>query len=245
MNARRVQALVRRVVEEIRRDRPSLALLFIAPIILTGLVTFILREGSTPVVHAVIVGTAPAEAPIVDALEASLRGAGATVAQAPDEATARASIADGSATVAIVLPAGPLSASSRTITVVTNGLDPSGDATQLAAVQKALLGAVTSAIGATLPTIEHTSVYGTPSTDQITNFAPAIVGFFAYFFVYILTGVSFLRERTGGTLERLMATPVRRSEIVAGYTLGFGLFATIQVALLMTWVLGSVRVPAI
>ena len=63
MNARRVQALVRRVVEEIRRDRPSLALLFIAPIILTGLVTFILREGQTPVVHAVIVGAAPAEAP--------------------------------------------------------------------------------------------------------------------------------------------------------------------------------------
>jgi ABC-2 type transport system permease protein len=76
-------------------------------------------------------------------------------------------------------------------------------------------------------------------------FAPAIVGFFAYFFVYVLTGVSFLRERTGGTLERLMATPVTRGEIVTGYILGFGLFATIQVALLMTWALASVHVPAI
>jgi ABC-2 type transport system permease protein len=245
VNARRVQALVRRVVEEIRRDRPSLALLFIAPIILTGLVTFILREGQTPVVHAVIVGAAPAEAPLVGALEASLRGAGATVTAAPDEATARAAIADGSATVAIVLPADLLSPAGRTITLVTNGLDPAGEAAQLGAVQKALLGTVTSAAGAVLPTIQHTTVYGTPSTDQITNFAPAIVGFFAYFFVYILTGVSFLRERTGGTLERLMATPVKRGEIVAGYTLGFGLFAIVQVALLMTWVLGSVRIPAI
>ena len=58
--------------------------------------------------------------------------------------------------------------------------------------------------------------------------------------MYLLTGVSFLRERTGGTLERLMATPVTRGEIVAGYTLGFGLFATVQVALLLAWALGSV-----
>jgi len=63
--------------------------------------------------------------------------------------------------------------------------------------------------------------------------------------VYLLTGVSFLRERTGGTLERLMATPVSRAEIVTGYTLGFGLFAVLQVALLMLWVLGTVHIPAI
>ena len=74
---------------------------------------------------------------------------------------------------------------------------------------------------------------------------PRSVGFFIYFFVYLLTGVSFLRERTGGTLERLMATPVARLEIVTGYTLGFGIFAIAQVAILMLWVLGSVHVPAI
>jgi ABC-2 type transport system permease protein len=63
--------------------------------------------------------------------------------------------------------------------------------------------------------------------------------------VYMLTGVSFLRERTGGTLERLMATPVTRGEIVGGYTVGFGLFATLQVALLLVWALGTVHVPSI
>jgi len=88
-------------------------------------------------------------------------------------------------------------------------------------------------------------VYGLPTQDPIAPFAPAIVGFLAYFFVYILTGVSFLRERTGGTLERLMATPVTRGEIVAGYTLGFGLFATLQVAVILLWTLGTVHVPAI
>ena len=86
---------------------------------------------------------------------------------------------------------------------------------------------------------------GHPSADPIAPYAPAIIGFFVYFFVYILTGVSFLRERTGGTLERLMATPVTRGEVVAGYTLGFALFATLQVAILLTWTLGTVHVAAI
>ena len=45
MSARRLRAIVRRVLAEIRRDHPSLALLFIAPIVITGLVTFIVREG--------------------------------------------------------------------------------------------------------------------------------------------------------------------------------------------------------
>jgi ABC-2 type transport system permease protein len=60
--------------------------------------------------------------------------------------------------------------------------------------------------------------------------------------VYLLTGVSFLRERTGGTLERLMATPVTRGEIVTGYSLGFGLMAVIQMIVLLTWALTSIEI---
>ena len=63
--------------------------------------------------------------------------------------------------------------------------------------------------------------------------------------MFILTGISFLRERIGGTLERLLATPVRRSEIVTGYSAGFGFFATLQVILIMAFALGTVHVPAI
>lgn len=246
MSGRRVRALFRRVVEEIRRDRPSLALLFIAPILVTGLVTFILREGQTPPVDAVIVNEAGAPGVVAaEAITAALEADGGTAAVVADGATAEAQVRDGSATVAITLPAGLGSGGAPTITVLTNGLDPSGEASQVVAMQRALVGAATAIAGASPPTIEHTTLYGTPSSDPISTFAPAIVGFFAYFFVYILTGVSFLRERTGGTLERLMATPVTRGEIVAGYILGFGLFAIIQVALLMTWALSSLHVPAI
>lgn len=246
MSGRRVLALFRRVVQEIRRDRPSLALLFIAPILVTGLVTFILREGQAPTVDAVVINEAgPPGVVVANALRVTLEGQDGTATVVPDAAAAEAMVKDGSASVAITLPAGLGTGGSPTITILTKGLDPSGEATQVAAVQKALIAGATAVTGTSLPTIEHTTVYGTPSTDPITNFAPAIVGFFAYFFVYLLTGVSFLRERTGGTLERLMATPVARGEVVFGYTLGFGLFATIQVALLMTWALSSVHVPAI
>jgi ABC-2 type transport system permease protein len=246
MSRRRVVALFRRVISEIRRDRPSLALLFIAPIVITGLVTFILRESQAPQVTAVVVNLAgPRGQAVGDALGAALRTGGATVTDVADEGAARASIADTSVSVGIVLRAGAATGSALDITVITNGLDPSGDAGQVSAVQRSVLAAVTSASGTAMPVIDHTTIYGTPTDDPVTTFAPAIVAFFAYFFVYILTGVSFLRERTGGTLERLMATPVTRGEVVLGYTLGFGLFATIQVAVLMLWALGSLHIGAL
>ena len=246
MNGRRIAALFRRVVQEIRRDRPSLALLFIAPILITGLVTFILREGSTPSVTAVIVNQAgtPGSA-VADALASALKDQGSTATVVATEDEARAKVQDGSASVAIVLPSTFGASGPRTVTVITDGIDPSGEASQIGAVSKAVLSGLSSKLGFVLPTIDHQTIYGKPTGDQITSYAPAIVGFFAYFFVYLLTGVSFLRERTGGTLERLMATPVTRGEVVVGYTLGFGLFATIQVAILICWALGSVHVPAI
>ena len=246
MSRRRVLALFRRVVSEIRRDRPSLALLFIAPIVITGLVTFILRESQAPQVTAVVVNLAGTRGQLVgSALGAALREGGATVSDVADEAAARAAIGDKAASVGIVIGTDAATGSSLTITAITNGLDPSGEASQVSAVGRAVVAAASSASGTAVPVIRHTTVYGTPTNDPITTFAPAIVGFFAYFFVYILTGVSFLRERTGGTLERLLATPVTRGEVVIGYTLGFGLFATIQVAVLMLWALGSLHVPAL
>jgi ABC-2 type transport system permease protein len=245
VSAHRLRAIVRRVMAEIRRDRPSLALLFVAPLLITGLVTFIVRGSQAPEVAAAVMSEGgPAGSLIAGRLATTLADAGVTVVPEVDEAAARAAVDDGSLDVAILLPA-ELASGTATITVLTNGLDPSGEAAQLRVVSTALTSSAAEALGGRLPSVEHETVHGTPSTDPIASFAPAIVGFFVYFFVYILTGVSFLRERTGGTLERLMATPVTRGEVVAGYTIGFCLFATVQVAILMAWALGSVQVPSI
>jgi ABC-2 type transport system permease protein len=243
MSLRRLRAIIGRVVAEIRRDRPSLALLFIAPIVITGLLTFILREGETPDVTAAITAPAGPSMVIAKALTTALEGAAITVVDAADEAAARALVTDGSAGVAILVPADLRGGGA--LTLVTLGLDPGGEAGQLNAVRGAVTGAVATATGLSLPDVAHETIYGTGSDDPMVPFAPAIVAFFLYFFVYLLTGVSFLRERTGGTLERLMATPVTRGEVVGGYTLGFGFFACIQVAVLLAWALGTIHVPAI
>ncbi len=58
--------------------------------------------------------------------------------------------------------------------------------------------------------------------------APGILAVLILFFGFLITGISFLRERTQGTLERLMVGPVSRMDIVAGYLLGLLLFALLQ-----------------
>jgi ABC-2 type transport system permease protein len=247
MSVRRLRAIVRRVIVEIRRDRPSLALLFIAPVLVTGLLTFILRDTSSPDVRVAIAsaGSGPAAGLVTKQLASALTGAGMTVTVAATPDDAEGAVRDGTATVAIVLPANLAGGKDAQIALVTKGLDPAGDGAQIQAVSSAILGSLASSLGAVLPSVTHETVYGTPSSDPMAPFAPAIVAFFLYFFVYLLTGVSFLRERTGGTLERLMATPVTRGEIVTGYTLGFGFFAMLQVAVLLLWALGTVHVPSI
>jgi ABC-2 type transport system permease protein len=246
MSGHRLLAFFRRVAQEIRRDHRSVALLFVVPIVMTGLVTFIVREGQSPVVDAVVVNDAgPAGIAAAAALDAALAQDDGSAEIVADEAAARGAIEDATASIAIFLPAGLGTAEPGTVTLLTDGLDPSGEATQVAAVQRAMLGAVGTFTGRPIPTIEHTTLYGVPSDDPMAPFAPAILAFLAYFFVYILTGISFLRERMGGTLERLMATPITRGEVVLGYTLGFGLFATLQVGLLLLWSFGSVEVPAL
>ncbi len=246
MSGRRLFAIFRRVAQEIRRDRRSVALLFVVPIVMTGLVTFIVREGQSPTVDAVVVNDAGARGAMVTAaLDAALAESDGQATPVADEAAARAAVEDRSASIAVFLPAELGTGQPVTITLLTNGLDPSGEAAQVGAVQKAMLAAVEGAMSVTMPTVEHTTLYGVPSDDPMAPFGPAILAFLAYFFVYILTGISFLRERTGGTLERLMATPVTRGEVVLGYTLGFGLFATLQVGLLLAWSLGSLEIPAV
>lgn len=61
---------------------------------------------------------------------------------------------------------------------------------------------------------------------------PAILAVLVLFFGFLLTGISFLRERSQGTMERLMASPVSRMDITAGYLLGFLPFALGQTLIL-------------
>ena len=94
---------------------------------------------------------------------------------------------------------------------------------------------------ASLPvTVKASYLFAGDKFDTMDFVAPVYIAFLALFFVFLLTCVSFLRERSQGTMERLLATPASRVEVVLGYMGGLGLFALIQVAVILfftVWVL--------
>lgn len=63
--------------------------------------------------------------------------------------------------------------------------------------------------------------------------APIVLGVFVFFLTYLLTAIGFLRERTAGTLERVLVAPISRGGIVLGYVLGYGVLATVQSVVLL------------
>lgn len=94
-------------------------------------------------------------------------------------------------------------------------------------------------------TMDNRYVYLNGS-DDMTAFdaiAPMLMGFFIFFFVFLLAGISFLRERISGTLDRLLATPVKRSEVVFGYFYGFGLFAVLQTVVIQIFMVSVLKIP--
>ncbi|TAJ99306.1 MAG: ABC transporter permease [Chloroflexota bacterium] len=246
MSARRVLAVARRIAEGFRRDHRSLALLFIAPLFVTALLGWVLRGSVAGTIDLVVAG---APAALVDALESAAADPDLDVEvriEAIDDADgARGAVRDGDADVALIVAG---SGANVGLTIVTQGADPTTEGGQLGVVQALISGAAGALLpipGARLPEISRETIYLSPDADQLDALAPVFLGIFAYFFVFILTGISFLRERVGGTLERLLATPVTRAEIVLGYSIGFSFFAAIQVVVLTLFILARVEVPAL
>jgi len=106
------------------------------------------------------------------------------------------------------------------------GSQPGAGATIGRAVQSSLLGVGGSGAPRFEPRLTY--LHGGPGFDTLDYFGPAFIGLILFFLVFVITTVAFLRERSQGTLERLMASPLRRGEIVLGYMLGFSLLALLQ-----------------
>ena len=64
-----------------------------------------------------------------------------------------------------------------------------------------------------------------PSKAVLNSTLPAILAMLVLFFGFLLSGIAFLRERSQGTREQLMASPVSTTDILAGYLLGFLILA--------------------
>jgi ABC-2 type transport system permease protein len=233
MDPRRVRAVAKRVVLGFRRDRRSLGLLFAAPVVVLSLVGAVwgsATERVPTVVAATDRFTLPA--PIVDRFVASSAIHGR-----------RGSFDDGLRQ----LRGGEVDAvvwlEGTTVHIQIEGADPLDSGSIGGAIQKALAEAVTG--GNALPggpAVKIDQLYGGPDYSILDYLAPVLVAFFAFFFIFLLSAVSFLRERTSGTLERLMATPLRRRELVLGYLAGFSFFALLQAIVILVFTVFVLKV---
>lgn len=70
--------------------------------------------------------------------------------------------------------------------------------------------------------------------DQERTFnriALIMLGIFPFIIMFLITSIAMLRERTSGTLERLLTTPLRKTDLLFGYGIAFGVAATLQAAI--------------
>lgn len=74
---------------------------------------------------------------------------------------------------------------------------------------------------------------------DFTRIAPALLAVFPFVIMFMVSSIITLRERTTGTLERLMTMPTAKLDLLFGYALAFGLLAVVQVAITLvvslTW----------
>ncbi len=77
---------------------------------------------------------------------------------------------------------------------------------------------------------------GQPETFQ--RIGPPLLGLLPFITMFLVTSIAMLRERTSGTLERLMSMPVAKLDLLLGYGIAFGAVAVVQTVLLAIVSLG-------
>src|SRR3989449_5363360 len=230
MSRRRVATITRRLLQQFRRDRRTLALLFDAPLIILGLLGYLLRGGGS--VRAMGVVNLD-DGPLGAAIASRPRHGKTASASAMSRAAAEAKLRSGELAGYVLLPSDFSSRAqqSRAISpeIYLEGSQPGLSQTILQAVSESF-AALAGQAGGVRFAPRVTFLYGGPTFDTLDYFGAAFIGLVVFFLVFVITIVAFLRERGQGTLERLMASPLRRGEIVLGYMLGFTVLALVQSA---------------
>jgi len=85
------------------------------------------------------------------------------------------------------------------------------------------------AVPCVLQILVHELFVGRPRVFQ--SIGVPLLGLFPFVAMFIVTSITMLRERTTGTLERLLTTPIARGDLLAGYGIAFALFAAVQATL--------------
>lgn len=216
MNGQRLLAVTTRILRQFARDKRTIALVFIAPVAVLWLLSLVFAAKEYEPKLAVV----DVPAPLVDALQAEHARVHAASAE-----VAASELAAGSIDAVVAFSGGKLS-------VKMEGSDPTHTKAVLQALKRAAATLMPPQASPFEPDV--TFLHGKMEMAAFDNFGPVLVGFLVFFFTFIVAGMSFVRERSTGTLERMLSTPLRRVEVVIGYALGFAVVVVLQSTLIAT-----------
>lgn len=215
----RIRAITLRILQQFIHDKRTMALMFIAPLLVLSLMSLVFNGDA----YEPKIGVSPSAAAFSTVLETQNAEVTGYDNDESGNAALRAGDIDAYITMKGASPA-----------VVLEGSNPAANRAVMMTLQKAVQTLQPAATGAAQIQPQISYLYGAEDMKTIDRFGPIMIGVFVFFFVFLIAGVSFLRERTTGTLERLLSTPLKRWEIVLGYVCGFGIFTIFQ-ALLISW----------
>ncbi len=253
MNLSRTLAVTKRVFRDVKNDKRTIGLIFIAPIF-AMFVFGLAFSGNVEDVTTVIVNHDQGfilpngeNLSLSDKVISNLNTSVMNIEYMDNENAAVQRVTDGKAYAVIIFPenftqnaytalnpAIP-SNSSNSGTAITIRDDES-----VVNIKNAILGSVANALTTTMtdqgvnpPVKVNTDpVYG-QNAQFIDFIVPGIMAFIVYLLTTLLTLLAFVGERTTGTLERLLSTPIQEGEMVGGYALAFGTIGTIQALLVL------------
>jgi ABC-2 type transport system permease protein len=251
MNFSRTLAVTKRVFKDIKNDKRTIGLIFFAPI-LAMFVFGLAFSGNVEDVTTIIVNhdqgfqiPGGENLSLSNKIILNLNSTVLKIEYMNNEEAAVQQVTDGKAYAVIIFPENftqNIYASIKSSSTSTNSSSEiiiMADET-VVNIKNAIIGAVADSITTTMeneginPPIKINSdpVYG-QDAEFIDFFVPGIMAFVVYLLTTLLTLLAFVGERTTGTLERLLATPIKESEIVGGYALTFGIIGTFQAAFLL------------
>lgn len=229
----RTLAIAKKVMKELLRDKRTLAMMFVAPVFIMWLMNLMFSASTTVNIKLATQDLPTSLVTKMDDLDH------VSVQTYNDINQAKKDLADEKVDAVVSYKNGEYqvdyantdaSKTSMTRQVLRTSIASEGSNQLMAHIKQAL---PQLNLEAKAPEIKESYQYGDENTSFFTSMIPVLIGFVVFFFVFLISGMALLKERTSGTLERLLATPVKRSEIVYGYMLSYGLIAIFQTAVVV------------
>ena len=227
----RVGVVALRVVRQLKRDRRTIGLITFAPIMLMILFGYALSGEMSGINIGMVDGGGH------QLLRAHLESmSDFDILHLGSESDAERLIAEGRLDGAVVLE-------EESVSVLLDASSPQvSDAIAEAVQAGAAQETAARAGGNASRSITRRYIFGY-DLEMIDTIGPAVLGLVIFFFAFIVSAISFLREKTLGTLEKFMVSPLSRVEIISGYILGFSVIAILQSATTLMIVVFAFGVP--